>query len=86
MGTPVLATGTGLKRLRPLDRALLLTLVPLWCVCFGLQLVVGFSGRFVESTVAWQMAPAEGRERYPTLVASEAPDTAVGDRVLRVGD
>jgi hypothetical protein len=27
-----------LRRLRPLDRVLLLTLVPLWAVLFGLQL------------------------------------------------
>ena len=78
-----------LRRLRPLDRALLFTLVPLWLVCFGMTAKsaldhIGYSSVFV--------AAPEGLSSYPTVIGFQpwlsgaTSGVQVGDLVLRVGE
>jgi class 3 adenylate cyclase len=75
-----------LKRLRLLDRVLVLALVPLWLVCFGLQLQLGLSGRFLSTDFAF--SSAQSSDTYPIVhhvFPSDSPSgLAVGDRLIRV--
>jgi class 3 adenylate cyclase/MFS family permease len=73
-----------MRRLRALDRALLLTIVPLWALCVTLHGVRAFEDR-----VGWlpvQVAPGA----YPIVSGlmpnAETGDLAVGDVLRRVGE
>ena len=75
-----------LRRLGTLDRVLVLTLVPLWAVCFGLSLKA-----IVRQTAyasVYVSAPVDARG-YPTVIGPrfghERSKLRVGDRLLRVG-
>jgi hypothetical protein len=74
-----------LRRLRPLDRVLLFTLVPLWLVCFALKIRVGDGVSFNYGVI-----PSESRDSYPTVVRiptarSDMPGPVPGDRLIRFG-
>jgi hypothetical protein len=76
-----------LKRLRPLDRVLLFTLVPLWAICFGLSLLTALRDDHISHVVL--SAPA-GMADYPTVAGFRPflvvePGLHVGDKLLRVG-
>lgn len=77
------------RRLRALDIALLVTLTPLWLVCFSLYVKELASGR-----LAWiplSVSFPETQESYPTVrefwpnSQSETSGLAIGDQVLAVG-
>ena len=82
-----------MSRLAPLDRALLLILVPLWIVCFGLGVRTQVRGG---ATAAVELS-VEDADHYPTLTGyfsrffhpsdplAEAGLRA-GDRLVRLGD
>jgi len=78
------------RRLRPLDAAVVLLLVPLWAVSFGLHLKEMLAGR-----LAWVpvfVSLAGGKDSYPSVsefrsgARSGDPGLAVGDRLIRVGE
>lgn len=80
-----------MRRLRPLDKALLVTLVPLWTLFFALyvnRLVHGRGVVFVPLVVS----ASENADGYPTVswiwreTGSAAPGLAVGDQLLRLGN
>jgi hypothetical protein len=77
------------KRLRPLDAVLLAILVPLWVVCFALQVKVVADGR-----LAWvpiSVRAPENVESYPTVqeflpgTGTKNSDLAVGDQITQLG-
>jgi class 3 adenylate cyclase len=77
------------RRLAPLDLALLLVLAPLWAVALGLHATLALRG-----DLAWvpiEVRPADGPAGYPTLVAfwpgvqPEVGELSPGARLLRVG-
>ena len=76
-----------MKRLGPLDRALLLTLVPLWLVCFGLHVKeVHLTGM---AQVPLNVYPAWSADDYPTVARVFLPDyqdLQPGDRLIRAAD
>lgn len=77
-----------MRRLTPLDRLLVLVLVPIWAAAFILYLEQAVPGRLAWVPV-FVSAAADARG-YPTVseLRSGAPglDLVVGDRLLRVGD
>ena len=79
-----------LSRLRPLDRALLLTLLPIWALFLVLHTINAFEGRLVEPGVYVGSSPTPGG--YPVVrslrIATPAGSSglAVGDELLRIGD
>jgi class 3 adenylate cyclase len=77
------------RRLRPLDKALLTVFLPLWVVCFGLHAKEWARGRlaWIPLTVASAAAPDEPPSVSGFLpgAAAESPEFRVGDRLLRVG-
>lgn len=79
-----------MRRLRPLDRALLFGLLPLWAVCFVL-----YVGRAAHGRLAWVPIAVQAPENptaYPTvrefLPGAEAKQSGliVGDQLIRVGE
>ena len=82
-----------MSRLAPLDRALVLILVPIWVVCFALAVrtqVRGATGAFVGLSV-------EDADRYPALTGEFShvfhpsdplaqAGLRAGDRLVRLGD
>ena len=83
-----------LRRLAPLDRALVLVLVPLWVVCFGLAVRTQMWGGPLPPFLELR---AESAESYPVLTGAYAQNVhpsdplaaaglRPGDRLLRVGD
>jgi hypothetical protein len=83
-----------MRRLRPLDVALLVTLVPLWALFFVLyvnNLVQGRSVYNMPSAPVGVSAP-ETADGYPTVSwiwresGWEARGLAIGDRLLRLGN
>ncbi len=79
-----------MKRLAPLDRALVLILVPLWAVCFAVSVRTQLRGGGV-ATFAVSVADAES---YPTLKGDAkggpkqlaATGLRAGDRLIQLGD
>ena len=77
-----------MRRLAPIDKALLLTVVPLWVIAFALSLST--AARQVHFSHAMVSASASAAD-YPIVVgfrpylASE-PELRVGDKLLRLGD
>jgi class 3 adenylate cyclase len=72
----------GARRLRPLDRVLIATLVPFFLVVLGLQLREGLAtGGMRDTLVRVSSAPADG---FPALEAQFSP--RVEGRALEVGD
>jgi class 3 adenylate cyclase len=82
-----------LSRLAPLDKVLVLILVPLWAICFGL----GVRAQVRGGGVAFVGLSVEDAESYPALtgefdvtVHSSDPlaeaGLRVGDRLVRLGD
>ncbi|MCZ6784464.1 MAG: hypothetical protein O7G30_14270, partial [Proteobacteria bacterium] len=81
-----------MSRLAPLDRVLVLILVPLWVVCFGLavrtQIRGGglpFVGLSVENSESYPVLTGEFSANYPSDPLAEAGLRA-GDRLVRVGE
>lgn len=77
-----------MRRLRPVDHALLAVLVPLWVLCVALHVAAALEGR-----LAWlPIQAAPGADGYPVVtgfvsgVEGGAPGLAVGDVLLRAGD
>ncbi|MCZ6465230.1 MAG: hypothetical protein O7A09_12925, partial [Proteobacteria bacterium] len=84
-----------MSRLSPLDKALVLILVPLWVVCFGL----GVRNQLLGGPVAFTGLglSVEDAESYPALTGEFArifqpsdplaeAGLRAGDRLVRVGD
>jgi class 3 adenylate cyclase len=82
-----------LSRLAPLDRTLVLILVPLWLVCFGL----GVRTQMLGLGVVQLVVSVEDAESYPTLTGEysgfvhrssplAAAGLRAGDRLIRLGD
>jgi len=82
-----------LSRLAPLDKALVLILVPLWVICFGLGIRTQLRG----TTAAMVGLSVEGAGSYPALTGDfsravhgsdplAAAGLRAGDRLVRVGD
>ncbi|MBW2293334.1 MAG: hypothetical protein JRG94_13630, partial [Deltaproteobacteria bacterium] len=82
-----------MSRLAPLDKMLVLILVPLWVVCFAL----GVRSEFRGGAVAMVGLSVEDSESYPALTGDFAVSAhpsdllakaglRVGDRLIRVGD
>ncbi len=84
------ATPRVMRRLLPLDKALLLVLVPLWGLCFVLYLDDLARGRlaWVPLAVARDAAGGYPTMRGPTGLGRgwDAGDVRIGDRLLRLGD
>jgi hypothetical protein len=62
---------------------LLLTLVPLWLVCFVLQLRAGVWGD--GAFTGFAIFHASPTDVYPTVYWSRVPGLKVGDQVIRIG-
>ena len=81
-----------MSRLRPLDRALILILVPIWVACFALSVrsVVRGDGRPVvgiSAPVDAESYPTATGRVYPLARSSfEASGLRRGDRLIRMGD
>ena len=79
-----------MRRLRLLDVALLVALVPLWIVCWVLSVQMATSGRL--AWVPLSVKGAESAESYPTVreffpgAKEEHPDLLIGDRLIHLGD
>ena len=82
-----------MSRLTPLDRALVLILVPLWVVCFALGVRTQVRG----ATIAFVGLSIQDAESYPTLTGyiGESVHSSdllaesglrAGDRLIRLGD
>jgi class 3 adenylate cyclase len=80
-----------LSRLAPLDKALVLILVPLWVVCFGLSVktqIDGTRGMWVELSLADAQSYPVLTGRVTPYYASNPLDAAglrAGDRLIRMG-
>jgi class 3 adenylate cyclase len=78
-----------LRRLRPLDRVLLFTLVPLWLACFGFQLRAAVHGGF--PTLDFWVSSAESADSYPIVYKVIQPGSpsssglVTSDRLIKVG-
>lgn len=79
-----------MRRLRSLDVAFIVILVPLWGVCFGLHV-----NQLVHDRLAWipiYVSMPENVESYPTVrgfwprTEAEASGLLVGDRLIRLGE
>ena len=79
-----------MRRLRPLDAALLAVFVPLWVLCFTLH-----TRELLGERLAWipfTVAAGSGAEPYPAIsgiwpdAESETEELHIGDRLVRVGD
>jgi class 3 adenylate cyclase len=81
-----------LSRLRPIDRVLVLTLVPLWVVCFGLSIKTQLAG----GGIAAIGLSVEDHASYPVVTGEfsvmhissplEASGLEPGDRLIRAGE
>ncbi len=79
-----------LSRLAPLDKALVLILVPLWVVCFAVSVRTQLRG----GGVATFAVSVEDAESYPTLKGDTmlgpkrlaATGLRAGDRLIQLGD
>ncbi len=76
-----------MSRLTPLDKALVLILVPIWVTCFALGLRSVVRG----GAITFLGLSVEGSDRYPIVSgdfqrALSGTDLRVGDRLIRVGD
>ena len=81
---------TGVKRLRRLDRVLMLALLPVWLLCLGLHVYQATHGRVAFTN--WLVSPPRQPDGYPTLRSfapmfeAEPGDLRVGDRLIRIGE
>ena len=81
-----------MNRLAPLDKALVLILVPLWVVCFALSVRtqvqgqgIAFLGLSVEDADSYPVLTGQFSNLYPWDPLDRA-GLHSGDRVVRVGD
>ena len=81
-----------MSRLAPLDKALVLILVPIWVICFALGVRTAIQGGAEHPLLGLSV---EGADRYPALTGQFAfiGDSSLaqsglrpGDRLVRVGD
>jgi class 3 adenylate cyclase len=88
--------GPPLARLKPLDRALLVTLLPLWAVLFPLHVKYAAEGRLAWLMLGASVSSPEDAASYPSI-RSVANDASIltwarisglqpGDRLVRIGN
>ena len=88
--------GPPLARLKPLDRALLVTLLPLWAVLFSLHVKYAAEGRNAWLMLGASVSSPEDAASYPSI-RSVANDPSIltwaqtsglqrGDRLVRIGN
>ena len=88
--------GPPLARLKPLDRVLLVTLLPLWAVLLPLHVKYAAEGRNAWLMLGASVSPPEDAASYPSI-RSVANDTSIltwaqisglqpGDRLVRIGN